>query len=96
MPQICVQVDVQDYNEIALRANDLSMSKARVAAELIHSGLGIEGNPEMEQLRGDLEHCQEINKLQYEDLSFLRLTLSQTQRLLTEPKKSWWSRFRAR
>jgi hypothetical protein len=78
MPQICFQCDDQDYNEIVIRSNETNLSKARVSIDL-----DLEGNPEMEKLQGDLEHCQEIVKRQDEDIGFLRLTVSQ--RLLPKP-----------
>jgi|GEM_PF-5304417 hypothetical protein len=70
MPQICVQLDEQDHAEIVRRAVESgNTSKASVAAKLIHSALGVEGNPEMEKLRADITHSEEVIRLQWEDIN---------------------------
>jgi vacuolar-type H+-ATPase subunit I/STV1 len=103
MPQICVRFNDADYAEIEERSIENNTTKPRVVLQLVGFALRAYGmgltqpNETITELTGRITTLEQQLRDKENELGYLRTEYSKlndalSQRLLAEPKKSFWDR----
>jgi vacuolar-type H+-ATPase subunit I/STV1 len=105
MPQICVRFNDADYEQIEWRSIENNTTKPRVVLQLVGFALraystGLtQPNETITELTGRITTLEQQLRDKENELGYLRQEYSKlndalSQRLLAEPKKSFWDFFR--